>query len=86
MTEAEASSHAGTPAQTLSTEGVTYVVGPSAMLIVVDVGDRLDGNAVQSVDSLTLCAPFPELVEAVLESSTLPSPWTAPCASSSTRV
>lgn len=65
----EAFSHAGTPAQTLPPEGVTYVVGPSAMLVIVDAGDRPDGNAVQSADSLTLHAPFPDAAETWLDST-----------------
>lgn len=72
MTESEALSCAGTPARTLPAENVTYVVGPSATLVIVQAGDRPFGSAVQSFDAVTLHEPFPEGVEARLVSSELP--------------
>ncbi|MFC0531227.1 hypothetical protein [Phytohabitans kaempferiae] len=72
VTDAEALSQAGTPAQTLSAGDVTYVVGPLAMLVIVEAGDRPDGSAVQAFDRLALREPFPELVEAQLQNSGTP--------------
>jgi hypothetical protein len=72
VTESEALSLAGTPALSLPADGVTYVVGPSATLIIVEAGDRPDGNAVMSADTLVLHAPFPEEAAARLEKWNLP--------------
>jgi hypothetical protein len=47
-------------------------LGPSATLVIVQAGDRPDGNEVQSFDDLTLHEPFPEAAEARLASSELP--------------
>jgi hypothetical protein len=59
VAEAETMSQAGNPAQTLSADGVTYAVGPSATLIIVESGDRPDGNAVNDADCLVVREPFP---------------------------
>lgn len=65
-------SYAGAQAQVLPAGDVSYVVGPSATLVIVQAGDRPDGSAVQNSDDLTLHEPFPEGVEARLASSELP--------------
>ncbi|WP_157746093.1 hypothetical protein [Micromonospora purpureochromogenes] len=70
--ESEVMSYAGTQAQTLPAANVTYVVGPSATLVILQAGDRPDGNAVQNGDVLTLHEPFPEAAEARLTGSDLP--------------
>ncbi|NYF57954.1 hypothetical protein [Micromonospora purpureochromogenes] len=70
--ESDVLSCAGVPAQSLSAENVTYVVGPSATLVIMQAGDRPDGNAVQSFDGLELREPFPEAAAARLSSSEPP--------------
>jgi hypothetical protein len=72
VTKSEALSHAGAPARSMPADGVTYVVGPSAMLIIVEAGDRPDANAVTNADFLLLHAPFPEEAEARLQTWDLP--------------
>ncbi|MGC5331197.1 hypothetical protein [Micromonospora sp. DT62] len=72
VTEPDMLSRAGVPAQALPAEHVTYVVGPSAMLVIVEVGDRVGGNAVQSCDGVALREPFPETTAARLSSAGLP--------------
>ncbi|MFF4894367.1 hypothetical protein [Micromonospora chersina] len=65
-------SRAGAQAQALPAGDVTYVVSPSATVVIVQAGDRPDGSAVQNVEELTLQEPFPEGIEARLASSELP--------------
>lgn len=72
VTETEVLSCAGAQAQALPTGDATYVVGPSATVVIVQAGDLPDGSAVQNFDELTLHEPFPEGVEALLASSELP--------------
>jgi hypothetical protein len=72
VTESEALSHAGTPTRSLPADGVTYVIGPLAMLIIVEAGDRPFGNAVKNGDSLMLREPFPEEADARLQTWDLP--------------
>ncbi|MEV0810914.1 hypothetical protein [Micromonospora sp. NPDC050200] len=72
MTESDVLSCAGVPAQVLPAENVTYVIGPSATLVIVQAGDQPDGNAVQSFDDLALREPFPEAAAARLSSSEPP--------------
>ncbi len=65
-------SYAGAQAHVLPAGDVSYVVGPSATLVVVRAGDRPDGSAVRNFDDLTLHEPFPEGVEARLVDSEPP--------------
>ena len=72
VSEAEALSYGGTPARTYAADGVTYVVGPLATLIILDAGDRPQGSAVRNVDYLVVREPFTEVVDARLQSWDLP--------------
>ncbi|WP_406065294.1 hypothetical protein [Micromonospora sp. NBC_00860] len=72
VAEADVLSYAGARAQVLSGGDVSFVVGPSATLVIVQAGDRPDGSAVQNFDDLALHGPFPEGVEARLAGSELP--------------
>lgn len=65
-------SYAGAHPLVLRAGDVSYVVGPSATLVIVQAGDRPDGSAVQNFDDLTLHEPFPEGVEARLTGPGLP--------------
>ncbi|MET8462433.1 hypothetical protein [Micromonospora zamorensis] len=60
MTEAEALSFAGDHRQILSVDDVTYVVGATAMIIIIDGSDPRQASVVQNFDRLVLREPFPE--------------------------
>lgn len=66
MTKPGALALAGIAPTVWSASSVTYALGPDALVVLIDAGDRPDGSAVQSVDEVQLRAPCPAEVVAVL--------------------
>jgi hypothetical protein len=59
VSESGAVTAAGAGARVYRAERVTYAIGPDAMVVIVDSGDRPGETGVQSRHELTLISPFP---------------------------
>jgi hypothetical protein len=66
IAEEAALADAGRRARVWTGSPVTYALGASALVVVVDAGDRPQGSAVYAVDEVRLRPPVPDRVVAVL--------------------
>ena len=57
---------AGAPCSVWSGSPVTYALGPAALVVVLEAGDRPGGSAVHAADEVILRPPLPDEVVAVL--------------------
>jgi hypothetical protein len=64
--ERDALAAAGTVSRVWRASSATYVLGPAALVVVIDAGDRPGGSAVHAVDEVVLRPPIPEDALAVL--------------------
>ena len=51
---------AGVAARVWRASPVTYVLGPAALVVVVNAGDRPEGSGVHAIDEVILRPPIPE--------------------------
>jgi hypothetical protein len=64
--EQDALAAAGAVSRVWRASPVTYALGPAALVMVIDAGDRPDGSAVYATDQVILRPPIPEDALAVL--------------------
>ncbi|WP_250029566.1 hypothetical protein [Paractinoplanes maris] len=63
VTEESALARAGADAIVVRTPAVTYAVGSTDLVLVIEPGDRPDDTGVSDFETVALHAPFPEVVE-----------------------
>jgi hypothetical protein len=74
VAERTALAQAGAPSSLWSASSVTYALGPVALVVMLEAGDRPHGSAVYAADEVVLRTPFPDEVVAALTARADPLP------------
>src|SRR5262245_61153917 len=74
LPEQAALEQAGAPSTVWSDSPVTYALGPAALVMVIEAGDRPGGSAVDAADTVILRPPVPAEVVEVLTADRFPLP------------